>query len=72
MTTIAPVKVAKLGSSKKEVELVATTTVRDVLKIAGIDPGRHQVMINGKESKIDDIVEPGDLVALIPEIRGGE
>jgi len=65
------VKVAKLGAPKKDVILEVRATIRDVLNEAGLDPGGFEVLLNGKESKLTSFVEPGDIVVLVPQIRGG-
>jgi sulfur carrier protein ThiS len=71
MATKIPVKVAKLGGKAAEVGLVTATTIADVLKMADLSQGGHDIMLNGKNAKLTDIVEPGDIVALVPQIRGG-
>jgi hypothetical protein len=39
--------------------------------MADLSQGGHDIMLNGKNAKLTDIVEPGDIVALVPQIRGG-
>lgn len=71
MTTKAPVKVAKLGGQKREIDLVTATTIEDVLKLADLPKAGYEIMLNGKTAELTDIVEPGDIVALVPQIKGG-
>jgi sulfur carrier protein ThiS len=70
-TLTKSVKVAKLGTPKKEVELEVATTVEDVLARAGLTGSNYEPMLNGSPCKLSDTVEPGDVVVLAPQIRGG-
>lgn len=69
------VRVSELGGVFKEVELEEGATVRQALEAAGakIDVAKT-IKINADEepAELDDIVENGDSVCVVPHIKGNK
>jgi len=69
------VKVAQLGKAVKEVYLEAngmTPTVRDALRAAEITvPSGHAPRVSGEAATLDTALEDGDVVTLVPSVKGG-
>lgn len=65
------IKVAKLGQRVVEVALDNGATVADAIAAAEVDDNRTQLRINGSPAEHDSVVTNGDIVTLIPSIKGG-
>lgn len=66
------VRVAKIGSTVKEVLLETGATVEDALNAAEIDAsGSTRMRISGEEVELDSEVEDGDLITLSGNIKNG-
>jgi sulfur carrier protein ThiS len=65
------VKVAKLGSAVKEVALDEGATVANALRAADMTGGDFELRLNGNPATGDTRVRTGDIITLIPAIRGG-
>lgn len=65
------IKVAKLGEKVKEFFLEEGKTVQDVLELAGFRTRGFDLRINGNPAKLTDVLADGDIVTLIPKIKGG-
>lgn len=65
------IKVAKLGSAVKEVALDSGSTVGMALEAADVDAGDFEVRVNGNPVGNDALVRTGDVVTLVPKIKGG-
>lgn len=65
------VKVAKLGGAVKEVALENGATIRTALAAAGVSADGFEVRLNGAPAGLDTPVRSGDIVTLVPQIKGG-
>jgi molybdopterin converting factor small subunit len=65
------VKVAKLGSAVKELFVEDGTSLVSALTSAGVSKEGMQVRINGAVVPDSTPVKDGDVVTLIPAIKGG-
>jgi sulfur carrier protein ThiS len=65
------VKVAKLGSEVTEVLLNDGATVSEALAAARISVGNEEIRLNGESAAMDDDVKNGDLVTVVPAVKGG-
>ena len=65
------IKVAKVGSKVSEVALDTGATVGDALKAAGMTETGFEIRLNGAPSNTAAIVRNGDIVTLVPQIKGG-
>jgi len=66
------VRVAELGGKFQEVDIGADATVEDALKSANVDYSRSkELRINSEKAALEDILEEGDVVQLIPNVEGG-
>ena len=56
----------------KELTFPTGTTVQDILQTLSLDPGEVGVtMINSRHCNLDQVLAPGDHVAIFPVIGGG-
>jgi sulfur carrier protein ThiS len=66
------VKVLCLGRSAKEIELPSGATVEEAIQTSGFPKDsaytRH---INGHPSFDSDILQDGDVLTLVPQVKGG-
>jgi len=60
-----------VGFKEKELTLRGTTTIRDILGNVRLDENRIIVLINGKPGKLNDIVEGGEYIVVMPIVGGG-
>lgn len=63
------VKVAKLGSAVTEVMLAEGASVEDALRAAGQESTGFQIRVNGRSEY--GALRSGDMVTLIPVVKGG-
>jgi sulfur carrier protein ThiS len=66
------IKVAKLGSAVKEVALDTGSNIGAALAAAEVDAGGFEVRLNGNPATTTTPVRSGDIVTLIPQIKGGK
>lgn len=65
------VRVSEAGGVFKEVELQDNSTVYDALKQAGARTDvEKQIRVNGDAAEANDIVENGDTIYVVPNIKG--
>ena len=64
------VRVARLGDSVREIEVAEGATLQEVLASLAIPTGAD-VRLNGKSAQAHDILHMGDLITVVPRIRGG-
>lgn len=64
------VKVAQLGSRVVEVSL-EDATVHSALKTSGIVADGMEVRVNGEPASMDTLLSEGDIVTLVPAVKGG-
>jgi sulfur carrier protein ThiS len=65
------VKVAKLGQEVKEFYFDNGATIASIFRAGGISSTGFAVRLNGRESNVDRIVSDGDIITLVPKIKGG-
>jgi sulfur carrier protein ThiS len=65
------VKVAKLGSRVNEVALDDNATINDALRASGTEAGGFELRLNGTPVDGTSRVHSGDIVTLVPQIKGG-
>ena len=67
------VKVARLGSRVTEVYLPDSgeATVAAALAAAEVDPGGYDLRVNGAPTTPSAVLADGDVVTLVPPIKGG-
>ncbi len=65
------VKVAKLGSKVQELFLENGATVSSVLELAGENSEGYEIRVNGQPAAEDTPLSDGDIITLVPPIRGG-
>jgi sulfur carrier protein ThiS len=66
------VKVAKLGKKVEEVALESRSNVGDALKAANMTKDGFELRLNGKPVDTGATVRNGDIVTLVPQIKGGK
>jgi len=66
------VKVARLGTTVQEVAVADVATVQDVLDAAGIEIDNEDVRINGTTADLGSSLGSGDLVTIVPKVKGGK
>lgn len=67
------VKVARLGTAVVEVALAEGATVQDAINAAGLSvDGNEELRINSETVRTTDEVEDGDIVTLVPKVKGGQ
>lgn len=64
------VKVAQLGSRVVNLRL-EDATVHSALKTAGITTDGMEARVNGEPASMDTPLHEGDVVTLVPQIKGG-
>jgi len=66
------VKVVKMGGDVSIVNLKEGSTVDKALESAGmLDTSGYSIRVNGLEPCKDQALHEGNLVVLVPEVRGG-
>ena len=65
------IKIAKLGTAVKEFFVSNGTTVDTALALAEFDATGQDIRVNGVPADLDQTLEDGDIVTLIPAIKGG-
>lgn len=65
------IKVAKLGTSVKEVALEGGSRVSDALNAAEVRADGFELRVNGNPVTGDAVLRTGDIVTLVPQIKGG-
>jgi sulfur carrier protein ThiS len=66
------VKVAKVGAKVEEVALDSGANVGDALRAAGVAPEGFELRLNGTPSPATAPVRGGDVITLVPQIKGGK
>jgi len=66
------IKVAKLGGEVFDVEVEESSNVSAVLTAASQEVHNEDlVMVNGSRATLETEVNEGDVVTLVPRVRGG-
>lgn len=66
------VAVSRLGSDVVPVTLPKDATVRDALEKAGVSSGgRTEYFVSGVRADMDDVLEDGDVLALVTPKQAG-
>ena len=66
------VKIARLGTAVKEVAVSEDATVQDVLDAAGMVIENEDIRIDGESSELSDEIGDGELVTIVPKVKGGK
>lgn len=67
------VKIAKIGSRVNEVALSDNATVAEALAAGEQSiPSGHELRVNGEPAGQDFELEDGDVITLVPQIKGGK
>ena len=66
------VKVARLGTAVMEVAVSEDATVQDALDAAGIDIDNEDVRVDGHSSDISAQIGSGNLITIVPKVKGGK
>jgi sulfur carrier protein ThiS len=77
MANYIMVKIAPLGKSVVEVTVEEGTTIRNAISAATTSgrttvTGYEDLRRNSMPAKLDDIVKNGDIITLVPAIKGGK
>jgi len=65
------VKVVKFGTSTKSVELKEGSSIRDALRVAKYGQDGFTLSLNGAPAQLNSPVNDGDIVQLVPKVKGG-
>jgi len=65
------VKVAKLGDRVQEFYLDEGSTIGKALEMAGYTTEGFDLRVNGASADPDDELDDGDIITLVPAIKGG-
>ena len=65
------VKIARLGDQVKEVFIEDGATVGSVLDEFDVDAEGWDLRVNGNPSSRETSLEDGDVITLVPPIKGG-
>ena len=66
------VKVARLGNTVQEVALEEGASVQDALTAADLAVDGEDVRVNSSNAGLSDEVQDGDIVTLVPKVKGGQ
>ena len=66
------VKVARLGTTVQEVALNEGASVQDAITAADLAVDGEDVRVNSSNASLSDEVEDGDIVTLVPKVKGGQ
>lgn len=66
------VKVARLGNTVQEVALNEGASVEDAITAANLEVDGEDVRVNSSNARLSDEVEDGDIVTLVPKVKGGQ
>lgn len=67
----AAARVVVLGRSVRRVPVTPGTALRVLLEAAEVDPAGRDLHVNGRPAALDTPIQAGDLVTVIPRVRGG-
>jgi sulfur carrier protein ThiS len=66
------VKIARLGDAVQEVAVAEDATVQDALDAAGIEIENEDVRIDGSSAQTSSPIGSGNLVTIVPKVKGGK
>lgn len=66
------VKVARLGTAVQEVAVSEEATVQDALDAAGIEIDNEDVRVDGHSSDLGSKIGSGNLITIVPKVKGGK
>ena len=67
------VTVSCFREDEKTIKVTKNSTVEDVLEEANISATNgSDVRVNGVEVELQDIVEEGDIIYVVPKVQGGK
>jgi hypothetical protein len=65
------VRIVQLGRGVYKYEAQDGATIADGLEAAGISVEHMDVRVRGRPAQVEDLLRDGDLVTVIPLIKGG-
>ena len=65
------VKILKLGSATREVDIPSGSTVADALAKAELDNAGYSLTVNGLGAGAGTALSDHDIVTLVPKVEGG-
>lgn len=65
------VRVVVLGRSVRRVVCPAGSTLARLLELSGVETAGRDVNVNGRPAEPSSTLADGDLVTVIPRVRGG-
>lgn len=65
------VEIALIGRSTGKVVFNEGTTLREALRLQGINPEGYSVRVNNRAMSLDDMLQDRDRVLCSPNVRGG-
>lgn len=68
---VIAVSVARMGQEAVPVALPAGATVQDALDKAGVSGGRAEYFVSGVRADLNDVLEDGDVLALVTPKQAG-
>ena len=66
------VKVARLGSAVQQVAVADDATVEDAIEAVGLDIDNEDVRIDGRTSDLESPIGDGQLITIVPKVKGGK
>ena len=66
------VKVARLGSQVTEVAVSDSASVQDALDAVGLEVENEDIRIGGRSVNAGDGISNGDLITIVPKVKGGK
>ena len=66
------VKVARLGTAVQEVAVAEDAKIEDALAAAGIDVDNEDVRLDGHSADINGQIGSGNLITIVPKVKGGK
>lgn len=68
---VIKVKIVKNGDKPREVEVPTGAKVAEALSKAQIKGDGARTQVNGKAATRATVLQDGDIISLVPQIRGG-
>jgi len=66
------VKVARLGTAVQEVAVAEDASIQNALDAAGIDIDNEDVRLDGHSANISGQIGSGNLITIVPKVKGGK
>ena len=66
------VKVARLGTAVQEVAVAEDAKIQDALDASGIDIDNEDVRLDGHSADVNSQIGSGNLITIVPKVKGGK